>query len=197
MPAEETKSSPRAAVPARERILEASYELFSQNGVRATGVDRIIEESGVAKKTFYRHFPSKADLIAAFLDVRRQRWTYDWLQSEMQSLGATPRDELLAIFDALDEWFRSDDFESCSFIRTLLEITNQGDPIRKEVTNQLEVVRQVVEDPATRAGFRDPEAVAYQVQILMMGAIVSATRGDLDAGRRARELVKLLLEHAC
>jgi AcrR family transcriptional regulator len=196
MAPKETGETAWPEAPARERILETAYELFSQDGVRAVGVDRIIDEAGVAKKTFYRHFPSKADLIVAFLDVRRLRWTCDWLQGEMQALGATPRQRLLAIFDAFDEWFHRDDFESCSFIRTLFEIPDRADRIHQEATSQLEFVRKMVEDQASRAAFRDQQAVAYQMQLLMMGAIVSATRGDLDAAQRARELANWLLENA-
>lgn len=183
-------------MPVRERILDASYTLFSRHGVRVVGVDRIIEESGVAKKTFYRHFPSKADLIVAFLDVRGQRWTRDWLLRQMQAPGATPRDQLLAPFGAFDRWFHSDDFESCSFIRTLLEVPDTADPIHRAAADQLEVVRKLLRDAAESAGFKKPEAVAYHVQILLMGAIVSATRGDVDAARRARELCELLLQSA-
>jgi AcrR family transcriptional regulator len=186
----------RAALPARERILETAYELFSRHGVRAVGVDRIIDESGVAKKTLYRHFPAKADLIVAFLDLRRQRWTYEWLREELRAGGRTPRRQLLAVFSALDTWFHMDEFESCSFVRTLLEIPDAGDRVHTEAADQLEVVREVLREPAEQAGLRDPEAIAYQLQTLMLGAIVSATRGDLLAARRARELVELLLVKA-
>jgi AcrR family transcriptional regulator len=184
----------RAALPARERILDAAYELFSHNSLRAVGIDRIIEESGVAKKTFYNHFPSKADLILAFLDVREQRWTRDWLLAEMQVLASTPHDRILAIFDAFNEWFNSKDYETCAFICTLLEMRGSADPIHQAAVHQLEVIRQLVREQAQQAGARDPEAIAYQLQILMMGAIVSAARRDLAAGQRARELAELLLD---
>ena len=68
------------ATSACTRILDTAYELFSHNGLRAVGIERIIDESGVAKKTLNRHFPSKVDLILAFLDARGQHWTRDWLQ---------------------------------------------------------------------------------------------------------------------
>ena len=184
----------RAALPPRERILDTAYELFSHNSLRAVGIDRIIAESGVAKKTLYYHFSSKEDLILAFLDVREQRWTRDWLEAQMQALAATPHDRLLATFDAFDQWFNSEDYESCAFICTLLEMRGNADPVHQKAVHKLEVIRQLVQDQAKQAGARDPEAVAYQMQILMMGAIVSAARGDLVAGQRARELAELLLD---
>src|SRR6218665_2250806 len=61
-------------LPARDRILVTAHQLFYRDGIRATGIDRIIAESGVAKLTFYRHFPSKDDLVLAFLDYRHDRW---------------------------------------------------------------------------------------------------------------------------
>ena len=72
---------------ARERILDTAYELFSRHGTRAVGVDRIIAECGIAKMTLYRNFPSKDDLILAFLERREELWTRAWLQAE----AAAPR----------------------------------------------------------------------------------------------------------
>src|SRR5918996_5556738 len=98
----------------RERILDTSYELFSQRGVRAVGVDELIERAGVAKATLYRHFPSKDDLVVAFLERREQRWTREWVEAEATRRASDPEGQLLAIFDAFDEWFRRKDFEACS-----------------------------------------------------------------------------------
>src|SRR3954470_24343514 len=63
-----------SALPARERILVTSHDLFYRAGIRATGIDRVIAASGVTKVTFYRHFPSKDDLVRAFLDHRHGLW---------------------------------------------------------------------------------------------------------------------------
>src|SRR6266540_7429799 len=95
-----------AGSKARDRILEAAYELFSRQGIRAVGIDAIIERSGVARMTLYRHFASKDDLVLAFLERREQRWTQDWLQAEVQRRSDDPAQRLLAVFDVFDEWFR-------------------------------------------------------------------------------------------
>lgn len=99
---------------ARERLLEVAYELFATRGVRAVGIDELISRAGVAKATFYRHFPSKNDLVLAFLERREQRWTKDWIEAEARRRGSTPEESLLAIFDLFNEWFHRDDFEGCS-----------------------------------------------------------------------------------
>ena len=181
---------------ARERIMDAAYELFSRHGIRAVGIDRIVAESGVAKMSLYRHFASKADLVVAFLDLRADRWTRDWLEAEIARLATTPEGRLLALFDAFDEWFHQDGFDSCAFMRTLLEVPDADDPIHQAAAHQLEVVRTMIEAQAEQAGAPDPETTSYQLQGLMMGSIVSATRGDRDAARRARAVGQLVLDDA-
>src|SRR5580700_3759497 len=84
---------------ARERLLEAAYGLFSRRGVQAVGIDAIIERSGVARQTMYRHFASKQDLVLAFLERREQVWTRKWLEAEVVHRATDPRDRLLTIFD--------------------------------------------------------------------------------------------------
>jgi AcrR family transcriptional regulator len=180
----------------RARILDTAYELFCRHGIRSVGIDRIVAESGVAKMSLYRHFASKADLVLAVLDLREERWTRDWLEAEIARLATTPADRLLAIFDAFDEWFHHDDFESCVFMRTLLEFDDSADPIHQAAVRQLEVIRKKIEAHAEQAGAQEPENTAYQLQGLLMGAIVSATRGDLAAARRARAVAELVIENA-
>src|SRR2546429_5389243 len=107
---------------ARERILDAAYELFSRRGIQAVGVNEVTERAGVATATLYRHFPSKDKLVLAFLDLREQRWTKDIIEAGAMRRGSNPEERLLAIFDVLDEWFHRDDFEAGSFLRGLLEL---------------------------------------------------------------------------
>jgi AcrR family transcriptional regulator len=180
-------------VGARERILDTAYELFSRNGIRAVGIGRIVEESGVAKMSLYNNFASKDDLVLAFLELREERWTHGWLAAEVERRAEDPEARLLAFFDALDDWFHRDDYEGCSFINTLLEVHGTGGPIEEATVRHLDVIRAMIEHHAEQAGIASPESVAYQLQLLMMGAIVSASRGDLEAGRRAREHAELLL----
>src|SRR3954454_23026216 len=108
---------------ARDRILDTAYDLFSTRGIRDVGVDEVISRSGVAKATLYRHFPSKDDLVLAFLERRERLWTEDMVEAEARRRGATPEQRLLAIFDVFDDWFsRPEEFDACSFINVLLEM---------------------------------------------------------------------------
>lgn len=180
---------------ARERILDTAYELFSRHGTRAVGVDRIIAECGIAKMTLYRNFPSKDELILAFLECRDQRWTRAWLQTEARRRGASPAERLLAIFDTFEAWFARDDFEGCSFINVMLEVAEPDHPVRQASVRHLAAVRGFVRGLAEQAGIDDADAFARQWHILMKGAIVAAVEGDRQAAARARQLGALLLAH--
>ena len=178
----------------RERILEAAYPLFSRSGIRAVGVDTIVEAAGVAKMTLYRNFPSKDELALAFLELREERWTRAWLWNEVSQRADTPVERLLAIFDVFGEWFARDDFEGCSFINVLLEQDAADDPVREASAKHLANIRELIQKLATEAGIEDPDAFSRQWHILMKGSIVAAGEGDREAARRAHELGTLLLE---
>jgi AcrR family transcriptional regulator len=178
---------------ARERIDRAAYELFSRHGIRAVGIDALIARSGVAKKTLYRHYPSKNDLALAFLRRREELWTRTWLQREIERQGAIPGEKLLAIFDTFDEWFRRPDFEACSFVKVLFEHGERGDPLRDATLRHLDTIRSFVRQLAENADVHDADGFARQWQMLMMGSIVAAYAGDPDAARRAKKIGKLLL----
>jgi AcrR family transcriptional regulator len=112
----DTKLSPGAPQGTAGRILLVAHDLFYRRGIRATGIDQVIAESGVAKRTFYRHYPAKNDLILAFLEYRHRTFIA-WLDDALARHGSTPR----AIAPALQEWFKRDDFRGCAFINTVVE----------------------------------------------------------------------------
>jgi AcrR family transcriptional regulator len=186
----------RAAGGARDRIVRTAYDLFSHHGIRAVGIDRIVAEADVAKMTLYRHFASKDALVLEVLRVREQVWTYGWLQAEIERRAKTPADRLLVIFDVLDGWFRGPDYEGCTFIRTVMEMHDPASPAHVEAVRRLDNVRKLLRGYARDAGVADADGIAHQVHIVMMGAIVSASRGDRQAARRAGKLVELLLQAA-
>jgi AcrR family transcriptional regulator len=189
------ESRGRAVGEARQRILDTAYTLFSRRGVRAVGVDEVIERAGVAKATLYRHFSSKDDLVLAFLEQREQLWTRDWVEAEARRRGATPEEQLLAIFDLFHEWFQREDFEGCSFVNVLLEFggTN-GHALGRAAAGHLENIRSVVHALAEEAGLRDPTSFALSWHILMKGSIVQAGEGDQQAAKRAQAIAQLLID---
>jgi AcrR family transcriptional regulator len=179
---------------ARSRILDAAYGLFTREGIQSVGIDRVIAEAGVAKMTLYRHFKSKDDLVVAVLDRRHELWTETWLEYEVVRRAPTPAAKLLAIFDAFEDWFGTDDYEGCFFIQSLLEMHDPASPVRAASSHGLARVRSFVRGLADEAGARDPDEFARQWQLLMVGAIVAASNADPDAATHARALGSLLLE---
>jgi AcrR family transcriptional regulator len=178
----------------RERLISAAYDLFSQHGIQAVGIDRILAEAGVAKATLYKHFPSKDDLIVAALERREKLWTYEWLEREVEQKGGSAGGRLLAIFDAFDRWFHRKDFESCMFLGTLLESHDRRSQIGEEAVTRLAKVRSFAAGLAEQAGVSDPQGFAWEWQLLMSGSILSATQGDLGAAKRASEVGLMLLQ---
>jgi len=182
-----------AASQARERVLSTAYTLFCRHGIRAVGVDTIIERSGVAKMTVYRHFRSKDALVLAVLERREELWTRKWLETEIKRLADAPGDRLLAIFDVFDAWFHKRSFEGCLFVNVLLEIEDRNNPIHRACRDQLARIRELLIELATELGIADPDHFARQWHILMKGSIVSAGEGDVEAAKRAQEVARLVL----
>jgi AcrR family transcriptional regulator len=176
------------------RIMAVAYELFSRRGVRDVGVNELIERSGVAKATFYRHFPSKDSLVLAFLEQRDKQWTVDAIVSEARRRGETPTEQLLAIFDVFGDWFLREDFEACSFINVLLEM-GPAHPLGQASIDYLARIRGHVQALAEEAGLQRPEEFARSWHILMKGSIISATEGDMHAAKRAQQMAGWLIEH--
>lgn len=190
--AADTSSRGNAQGDARERILGTAYELFSRRGVRDVGVDELISRSGVAKATFYRHFPSKDDLVLAFLERRDEIWTSELIFGEARRRAGVPEEQLLAVFDVFSDWFSRDDFEACSFVNILLEM-GPAHQLGRASIDYLAKIRTGIRQLAEEAGLRAPEEFSRSMHILMKGSIVSAAEGDKDAARRARKMAAWLI----
>jgi AcrR family transcriptional regulator len=179
---------------ARERILNAAYDLFSRHGLQSVGINSVVEHSGVAKRTLYRHFASKDELIVEFLRMREERWTKAWLLRQVEERATEPQERLLAIFDVLHEWFQDEELEGCSFINVLLEVDDRSSPVRQATVEHLATIRRFLEELATQAGVERPDDFARRWGILVKGSIVAAQEGDREAGRRAQDVGRALLE---
>lgn len=169
------------ASPARARILATAHDLFYRDGIRATGIDRVIAGAGVTKATFYRHFPGKDDLVRAFLDHRHDLWM-GWFVDALGRHGADsgrPGAGTAALAAALDEWFVAPGFRGCAFINTVAELGGAlPDAVaiaRRHKAEMAEVIGALL--PAPGHGVRRAQAHAAQVGALAVavdGAIVQA-----------------------
>ncbi|MGZ7023800.1 MAG: TetR/AcrR family transcriptional regulator [Ilumatobacteraceae bacterium] len=182
------------APSARERLIETSYELFTRRGIGDVGVDEVVGRAGVAKATLYRHFPSKEDLVLAFLDRRAELWTGEVIEREPRERADDPESQLLALFDVLDDWFHQrSDYEACSFVKVLFEMGPDG-RIGQACLAHLDRIRDVLRERAQSAGLRDAQGLAWSLNILVKGSIVCAAEGDRDSARRARPMAAWLIE---
>ena len=182
------------ALSARERLIETSYDLFTHRGICGVGVDEVVAKAGVAKATLYRHFPSKDDLVLAFLDRRAQVWTSEVIDRLPRQRAKDPKGQLLALFDVLDEWFHNrSDYEACSFVKVLFEVGAEG-RIGKACIGHLDKIRDALRERAEEAGLRDPNDLAWSLNILVKGSIVCAAEGDLDSARRAKPVAAWLIK---
>jgi AcrR family transcriptional regulator len=170
----------------RAHLVSVAVRLFRDCGYHAVGIDKILAESGVAKRTLYLHFRSKDELIVAALAERDQEWR-EWFRESVKRRSATAEGRLLAVFDALEEWFGRADFNGCMFINAAAEFPKVSSPIHREVARHKGLVREYVVDLAEGAGARDPGALADGICLLMEGAIVMAqVTGSASAARQAR-----------
>lgn len=173
---------------ARERILITAHDLFYREGIRATGIDRIIKEAEVTKVTFYRHFPAKNDLILAFLQYRHERWMR-WFRQTL-SAQRQQRGSLVAALPAtLEQWFADEHYRGCAFINTTVELA-QALPeslalIRDHKDEMTQALAAQLPDTPQR------EQAAQRLALLVDGAIVMAQREG--HGERAVALVKAWL----
>ncbi|MCZ7533872.1 MAG: TetR/AcrR family transcriptional regulator [Acidimicrobiia bacterium] len=159
-------------LPVRERILETSQRLFYRDGFRAVGIDTIIAEAGVAKMSLYRHFPSKDDLIVAYLEAsNRQFW--EWLDGEVAGID-DPLDRLIAMFEAIEKLATSPECLGCTFQGTAAEFPDRDHPGHQVALDHKKAVRDRFVDLARQAGLSDYEELGNQLLLLMDGAWVAA-----------------------
>ena len=151
-----------------ERILVTAHDLFYRDGIRATGIDRVIAESGVAKKTFYRYYPAKNDLIVSFLEYRHRNWMA-WFEDAINRHGGDAN----ALLPALAEWFGSDAYRGCAFINAVVEVggtlPEAVDISRRHKLDMAAVIRTLL--PArSRTAKADARALAMAVDGAIIGA---------------------------
>ena len=180
----------------RDLLVDTALELFYQDGFHATGIDRILETAGVARMTLYNHFKSKDELIVAVLRRRDEKFR-NWFMRTVERLASKPEDRLLAVYDALKEWFSSKDFCGCMFINASAEFGNPEDPIHRVAAEHKQLIRRYLGEIANETRITEPEALADELMLLMEGAIVMAhVAGDENAAVRAKQGAQKLLQQA-
>jgi AcrR family transcriptional regulator len=183
-------------VTARERILATASRLFCAHGTGNVGVDRIVADSGIAKATLYAHFPSKEDLVLAYLDQVNAAWRGQ-LERAAAAAGDDPRQRLVGVFGALTEACKNKDFHSCAFINVAAE-TESGTRVRAAVVAHKRGVRRWLQDLATAAAAPDPPQLARSLSLLIDGCLASGRTGSsAQLAAAAKSAAAVLVDAAC
>ncbi|MDX1440527.1 MAG: TetR/AcrR family transcriptional regulator, partial [Rubricoccaceae bacterium] len=143
----------------RGHLIDVATRLFNQFGYRATGIDEVIAESGVAKTTLYRHFDSKEDLIVASLERVDERFR-EAMREYVERSSADPAEQLIATFDYLYEWFNSRDFYGCPFINAAGEYSDRKSPVFHSAILHKKLMVAYFKELARAAQLREPARVA-------------------------------------
>jgi AcrR family transcriptional regulator len=180
------RASARAEM--QERILQTTDRLFYQQGIRAVGVDTVAAEVGISKRTLYNYYPSKDELIAAYLS-RRFR--------PLPLTGEPAAEQILADFDRLERSFSDERFRGCPFVNAVAELKEPGHAANRIAVAFKDARRAWFRELLARLDVADPEGLATQLMLLVDGAIASAVvRGDPTMARAARAAAATLLTAA-
>ena len=177
---------------ARDRILDTAFRLFYARGIRAVGVDLIISESGVAKATFYKHFPAKDELVLAYLDKVDGIWTGQ-LHAAAEAAGPEPADQLVGLFDALGTACRREGYRGCAFINAAAEAA-PGTPVHERTVAHKQSVLAWLRELAAGTGADDPDSLARSLALLLDGgladgALAADAAVPLAAQQAARSVI--------
>ncbi|MFE2561020.1 TetR/AcrR family transcriptional regulator [Streptomyces sp. NPDC059352] len=180
----------------RERLLEAAKELTYSHGV-GVGVDALLKNANVARRSLYEHFGGKDGLIA---EVLRRSTAEDeaGYEQTMRAAGDDPRERLLAIFDKLATIITQPDFRGCRYLAADLALTDPDHPGHAITRHYRERVTRLLADELARLGHPRPAHAADQLLLLVDGVMAAgATRPDTSPAASARELAEqILAQHA-
>ena len=199
MQSRKRKPQRRSAEETREHVLDVAHELFYWTGIRATGIDRVAADAGVAPTALYRLFPSKDALIAAYVDRADRRYR-EWFDEVTRADGRSPGTRIVALFDALSEQTKPDRCRGCPFAMALAEFPDADLEAHQAAVRQKRWVRARIRRLASEVAVEgqrkhvDPAVLADHLTLLFEGvyATVPALGADGPA-KRARQLAATLV----
>ncbi len=178
---------------AKDKLIETALRLFYRYGVNSVGVDRIIAESNVSKMTFFKHFPTKRDLILEFLRVRDERFA-TWFNQTLELKTKDRKKKLNAAIEVIEVWFKSADFRGCAFINTTAESGPERNEEKALCLGHKKHFAKILEEIALQDGFKNPKIVADQLVIAIDGATIRAQMDGPQSGVLAlRSLTEVIL----
>ncbi len=186
----------RAGSSKREQLIKTAVELFAKNGIHATGIDMIVEHSGVTKKTLYAHFHSKEELVLAALRQYDGQFRNSFMR-QVEAKGTTPKARLLAVFDVAEHWFGQNNFYGCMFINSIGEYSEADTPIRQVCKEYKRLMKGYIRELCKQAGIAGAAKLTEEVALLLEGAIVTAQVSENPkAAQIAKRAAKVLIDKA-
>ena len=173
MPVKDKKVQGSESLDVRERILECASSLFYQRGVRAVGVDLVVEQAGVAKTSLYRHFRTKDDLIVAFLEREDVDFWATW-DGVAAAHAHDPAGELAAQMRWIGARLARSNYRGCPQINVAAEFPEQDHPARQVARAHMQALRARLDVIARRLEVARPQVLAAQLSLLVNGAFVSS-----------------------
>jgi AcrR family transcriptional regulator len=173
----------RTATETRELVLRVAHELFYWNGIRATGIDRIVSESRVTVTTVYRLFGSKDDLVGAYME-RAHGLYREWFDAAAAAGGDHPRDRILAVFDALTEQVQPQNCRGCPFLMALAEFPDPDLPVHRHAVAMKTWVRsrlgELTAELAQAVPVEDADRLADHLSLIFEGVYASVQALGVD-----------------
>lgn len=180
----------------RERLIGVLDRLIGEQGVRATGIEQVLTEAGVAKMTLYHHFRSKEELVLATVRWHDERFRRDFVRA-IEAAASDPLERLSAAFDVAQQWIESDQFTGCFFVRCASEYPDPQDPIHRAAAEHKRLFRDYLHEQARLALLPRPRELADQLWMLIEGAITAAfVCGEKQAIADAATAGRTLLQAA-
>ncbi|MBW2502953.1 MAG: TetR/AcrR family transcriptional regulator [Deltaproteobacteria bacterium] len=185
----------------RKKILEAAAELFFQQGYRATGINEVIARSGVAKATFYNHFPAKEDLCLAYLQDRNTS-EYESIASFVNA-HSSPKDRFLAVIESIVPWLEGNGKRGCAFLNMVAEVPDPSNRLRRMGVLHYNMVRDLVHNLAQDLidsnresyGSLNADQLADDYMVILVGAIAMVeVYSSTEPTHAAIRMVKRLIE---
>lgn len=181
--------SRRTSIEVRQKLLDVAGTLFYREGIHAVGISKVISEADVAKATLYAHFGSKEELVAAYLSKRSDEW-YQWMEAGTSRVNGSPLEKILAVFDLLEQRFRSPGYRGCPFINAAAEFPPPG-LVYSKIEEHRKRVRNLFTKLAVEANLSNVEYLAGSLMFIYDGAMVSA---QLDERNLAASNAKLIAD---
>jgi AcrR family transcriptional regulator len=177
-----------------ERILRTASDLFYREGVRAVGIQRVIDEAGIAKASLYAHYASKDDLVAACIEDRIAAGRRQ-VEARLADPALDARGRLLRFFDVQAEWIADAAFRGCPLVNANSEIADAAHPAKEVTRRHRAWLHGLLTSLATDAGAREPANLAGALVVLYDGAAASALVDDNPAAStHARRAAEQLLD---